>query len=103
MLVEIGVHGSRNSQNASQAAQDDRSFGEAGLFLYAVCELFDHGVGEDLFGDALDEGFGGFGREAIGEGKCEILALADGGDVGEADFAECVVDGLALGVEDGYL
>ncbi len=34
---------------------------EPGLFLNAVREILDDGVGEDLFGDALDLGAGGVG------------------------------------------
>ena len=48
-------------------------------------------------------GTGGVGGLAFGQGEGEVLALADGGDASEADFAQCVLDGLALGVQDGCL
>ena len=35
------------------------------LFLYAVCEFFDDGVGEDFFCDALDLGAGSVCCEAF--------------------------------------
>jgi len=73
------------------------------LFLNAVRKFFDDGVGEDLAGDAFDLVAGGFGSEPIGEGKREVFALADGGYVRIADFAQGVVDGLALGVQDRCL
>ena len=78
------------------------SLGRA-LFLYAVCVLFDDGVGEDFFGDALDLGAGGLGGEAVGEGEGEVLALAHRGDLGKADLAQGVLDGLALGIQDRCL
>ena len=54
----------------------------AALFLYAVCEFFDDGVGEDFAGDALDLGAGGLGgSRPSARDKSEILALADGGDL----------------------
>ena len=37
----------------------------AELFLYAVCELFDDGVGEYFAGNALDLGSGGLRLQAI--------------------------------------
>jgi hypothetical protein len=75
----------------------------AGLFLYAVGELFDYGVGEDFAGDALDLGAGGLRRQAVGERKGEILALAHGGDVCKPDLVEGILDGLALRIEDRRL
>jgi len=65
----------------------------AGLFLYAVCELFDYRVGEHFAGDALDHGSRGVGAEAVGKRNGEILALAHGGYIGKADLAQGVVDG----------
>ena len=40
---------------------------------------------------------------AVVEGELKKLALADVGDSGVAHFAQGVVDGLSLGVEDGFL
>ena len=70
------------------------------LFLNAVRIFFDDGVGEDLAGDALDLVAGGFRGEPVGERKGEVFALADGGYVRVADFAQGILDGLALGVQD---
>ena len=68
-------------------------------------ELFDDGVGEDLAGDALDLdlGRGGIGGQLVGEGKLEVLSLADIGDAFVFHAAERAGYGLALGVEDGPL
>ena len=43
------------------------------------------------------------GGQAIGEGKREILALADRGDLCKSDLAQGILDGLALRVENGSL
>lgn len=73
------------------------------LILDVVGEFFDDGIGEDFAGDALDLGAGFFGGERVGQSEGEVLALTDGGDAGEADLAQSVVDGLALRIEDRCL
>src|ERR1700722_19762910 len=70
------------------------------LFLYAVCEFFDHRVGQNLAGNALNLRFRGFRAQSIRQRKREILALAHRSDVSEPDLAEGIVDGLALGVKN---
>lgn len=72
---------------------------EDSLFLNAVRELFDDGVGKDLAGNALDQGFRIGGRQAICEGKREILALANGFNLRESYLAKGVVNGLTLRIE----
>jgi hypothetical protein len=81
-------------------ADNRRNAERISLFLYAVRKLFNDRVGQHFFRDALHIGLGLVSGEAIGEGEGEILALADGGDPGKAVFAESVLDGLSLGVED---
>ena len=73
------------------------------LFLNAVCKFFDDGVGKNLAGDALDLVAGGFGGQPIGERQGEIFALSDRGYIRVADFAQGILDGLALGVQDRCL
>ena len=73
------------------------------LFLYAVREFFDDGVGKDFAGDAFYLGAGGVGGQAFCEGNREILALAHAGNICKADFAQRVLDGLALGVQHRWL
>ena len=46
----------RDTHDVEVSEQGYRSVAEAMLFLYAVCELFNDRVGEDLAGDALDLG-----------------------------------------------
>ena len=74
-----------------------------GLFLDAVCVLFDDRIGEDFGGDALNLGAGSLGGEPIGEGKREILALPHGSHLGKTDLAQGILDGLALRIEDRCL
>jgi hypothetical protein len=73
------------------------------LFLYAVRKFFNNRIREDFAGDPLDQGSGGVGGESIGEGKREILTLADRGHLCETDLVQRVLDGLALGVQDRCL
>lgn len=73
------------------------------LFLYAVCVLFDYGVGENLPRDAVDLGLRHFGSEPIVQSQREILALPHGGDFAVSDLAQGVLDGLALGIQDRCL
>jgi len=74
-----------------------------GLFLYAVRELFDDRVGENLAGDALHIGAGRLKRKAIGERNREILALAHRSDIREPDLAQGILDGLALRIQNRSL
>jgi len=73
------------------------------LLFDLVGVFLDDGIGEDFAGDALDLGTSSVGPEAVGQRKRKILALAHGGHIGKSDFAESVVDGLALRVEDRCL
>ena len=70
------------------------------LVLDAVGVLLDYGVGEDFGGYALDYGFCRLGGEAFSEGEGEVFALAGALDSGEVHLAECILDGLALRVEN---
>jgi len=69
------------------------------LVLNAVRELFDHGVGQNFARDALNLRPRILGCEAGGEGKREILALADTLHLRESDLAQGVVDGLTLRIQ----
>src|SRR6185437_61213 len=72
------------------------------LFLDAVGEFLDHGVGQYIAGDLLDLGAGVLGAYAVGKGKHEILALAHSVHLAESDLAQRVVNGLALRIEDRW-
>jgi hypothetical protein len=63
-------------------------------------EFFDDGIGEDVFGDALDLDFGFVAGEAV-EIQDEKFALADILNLRVALRGEGALDGLALGIEDG--
>jgi hypothetical protein len=43
------------------------------------------------------------GAERVIERKREVFALAHSGNLGKTDLAECIVDGLALRIEDRCL
>jgi hypothetical protein len=62
-------------------------------------EFFDDGIGEDIFRDTLDLGFGFIAGHAV-EIQDEEFSLADILDRGVALRGECALDGLALGIED---
>lgn len=65
-------------------------------------EFLDHGIGQDVLGDALDLGFGFvFGKSV--ELEDEEFPLADVLHLGVAEGGESALDGLALGIEDGGL
>src|ERR1700679_1235467 len=66
------------------------------LLFQAVGKLFNYRVRKHFACHAFDLGFCLFGGEAIGQRKREILALTDRVNIGVADFAEGVLDGLAL-------
>ena len=65
-------------------------------------EFFDYGIGEDFFGDAFGLGLGVFAGEAV-EIEDEEFALADVFDGVVTEAGEGVLDGLALGIENGVL
>src|ERR1035438_8994652 len=69
----------------------------------SVGVLFDHWIGEHLASDALHMCAGSVGREPLGEGKLEVLALPHCGYLCESDLPQRVLDGLALGVQDRCL
>ena len=69
---------SSTARGAGEVGRDGSLSKTDRLFLYAVRVLFDDGVGEDFAGNAFDLCPGGVSGEALGEGKREILALADG-------------------------
>lgn len=64
--------------------------------------FFDDGIGKDFFGDAL-ELFLGFVAVPAVEIQNEEFSLADVFDGGVAEAGKGVMDGLALGVENGAL
>ncbi len=113
MTIHGGVRVEKQKNNSRcpprragfRGAEQGKAFGggERGLFLYAVREFFDDGVGQDFAGDALDLSADGVRLQPIGEGKREILALAHRGYIGETDLSQGILDGLALGVQDRCL
>src|ERR1700753_3876469 len=74
-----------------------------GSFFDAIREFFDHGVRQNLAGDALNLCARGVAGQAIGKRKSEILALAYGRYLGKSNLTQGVLDGLALWIEDRCL
>jgi hypothetical protein len=99
----MGESASKNDLAGDAARSPPGVMQDPDLFLYAVCEFFDNGIGEDFAGNALNLRPRGLLIEIICKRQSEILALADSRDVCESDLSKCVVDGLALRIEDGSL
>ena len=90
-IAEVTVKYRHRTSHKFGRISDDR--GMAPLFLYAVCEFFDHRVGQNLAGDALHLGSRRFRAQPIGQRKGEILALAHSSDIGKPDLAQGILDG----------
>src|SRR5271154_6065682 len=74
--------------------------GSSALFLNAVSKFLDHRICQNLAGNALHLRLSISGREAVGQRKREILALADARYAGKSDLAQSILDGLPLWIED---
>jgi hypothetical protein len=62
-------------------------------------KFFDDGIGEDVFGDALDLSLGFFAGQAV-KRENEKFSLADTLNFREAERGKGAVNGLALGIKD---
>ena len=76
---------------------------EKGLLLNTICELFNERVCKNLACDAFDLEARGLRLQTICERQREVLALAYRGYIGESNFAQRILNRLALRIEDRCL
>ena len=77
--------------------------GSGELFLYTISELFDYRICKNLTGDAFYLGPCDFNRKPVRKRKGKILPLAHRANLVESDFAQSVMDGLSLRIQDRCL
>ena len=76
---------------------------EKGLLLDAICELFNDRVCKNLARDALDLETRSLWLQTVCERQREVLSLAYSGYTRESNFAQRILNRLALRIEDRCL